>query len=1074
VSLAPSELPLSGTVAATATFTTTAGATSGTATRSVTVDAVAPTVSVTGTPAGGDFLFTFDWSEAVTGFTSDDVAISLTGTTRGKFTTVSSTRYTLAVTPPSNTADTITLTVGAGLVADLAGNPNTSAGSGSVSVTVTVEFRVISGGDVCGGSCGGDSADGSGVGGDGGTGIGAGPGLSAMRNVTVTAYKPNGAVLGSTPLSSDYLVSLYPVTYRGPFILRFADNGSGNGQYFDESKRAWLPLAGQVLRVMVPSLRHHISANPLTEAAYQLALRQAGSEAALTATSMQQANDVVLAQLNAKLASAYQTKDITNYVVPIDNNSGTGTLTNTWAGRYGAVIAALPIAGGLYNTSLDTPALAFTRQLVEDIKDDSLFNVSAAGPITAYDSTVANKIGVGLCTAISIWGSPALPAQLPPQTVAAAVPGQLTLLAGSPGGSGNCDGWGASARFNRPWGTAVDSNGNVYVADADNNTIRKISPQGAVVTLAGSPGQQGSKDGSRLEARFNRPNGVAVDAGNNVYVADTNNYIIRKITPDGIVTTLAGTAGQTGTADGTGASARFGLVQALVVDRNGNVFAAEPYRGIRRISPLGVVTTLTLSGCTGNFEGIAIDTAGNLYVADDRVCKISPTTGVGQSLLYGSPSDGFFDNARGLAVDAAGNVYVSDSFQELIRKVSPTGTVTTLAGLRNTRGSADGSGSTARFRRPDGLAVDSAGNVYVADEENHVIRKITPAGAVTTFAGRSIDFDYYEDGTARNAKFRSPAGSVADAQGNIYVVDAMNYVIRKITPSGVTSILAGSPRQAGYVDASGSSALFKFIDDCNSSNSIIGSYSCDTNGPVEPVPLTIDRLGNLYVADKKNARIRKVSPAGAVTTISGNSGPYVIEALGVAVDTNGNIYASDGSTVRKITPQGVVSVLAGSAGQTGAVDGSGAAARFNGASGLARDSDNNIYVTDTDNATIRMITPAGVVTTVAGTAGQRGTSDGMRAAARFSYVQSLAVDSALNIYVADRGGANGKGGPTALTVRKISSAGVVTTVVGRPGSVGNVLGPLPASLGNITSVSLATDQQLLITSDNGVFFATFP
>jgi sugar lactone lactonase YvrE len=951
----------------------------------------------------------------------------------------------------------------------LASNSAGSVTSGSASLTVTVEFRVVTGGDACGGGCGGDSSDGSGVGGDGGSGAGdgAGPGLSAMRNVRVTAYKPNGTILGSAPLSADYLVSLYPVTYRGPFILRFADDGSGTGEYFDESKRDWLPLNGP-LHVMVPTLSHHVSANPATEAAYQWAVKQAGSEAALTAASMQQANDLVLAQLNAKLPSAYQTTDITNYVVPIDKNSGSGTLPNTWAGRYSAVVAALPIAGSLYDPQLTTPALNFTRQLVEDVKDDGLFNVSAVVPITAYDGTVANKVGVGICTAISIWGSPALPSQLAAQAAGSATPGQLTLLAGSPGGSGNCDGWGANARFNRPWGTAVDSGGNVYVADSVNNTVRKISPQGAVVTLAGSPGLQGSADGVGSAARFYCPKGVAVDASNNVYVADSNNSTIRKITPDGTVATLAGTAGSSGTADGTGAAARFGYIKSLVVDRNGNVFAAEEYQGIRRITPSGVVTTLSITGCSGNYEGIAIDAADNLYVADDRICKISPA-GDGQLLPFGPSADGPLSNPRGLAVDGAGNVYVADSFQELIRKVSPSGTVTRLGGQRNTRGSADGTGSAARFRRPDGIALDATGNVYVADEENNTIRKITPAGSVSTFAGRSIDFDYVEDGTAKGARFRSPAGTVADAQGNIYVVDALNYVIRKITPAGATSILAGSPRVAGDIDGIGEAAQFSFITNTESTTSLI---NYDTNADTGPVPIAIDRQGNLYVADNYNDKIRKISPAGVTTTVAGS-----FAANGVAVDASGNVYASTDTTVRKITPQGVVSVLAGTSGQVGSIDGTGAAARFNGASGLAIDSANNIYVADRGNATIRVITPAGVVTTLAGTALQRGTNDGVGAAARFSWVDSLAVDSARNVYVADRGGSSQGSGvppPLALTVRKITSSGVVTTVVGRPGSAGNILGPLPASLGNITSVSLATDKQLIITSDNGVFVATFP
>ncbi|MEP7116740.1 MAG: hypothetical protein ABI880_04120 [Acidobacteriota bacterium] len=965
----------------------------------------------------------------------------------------------------------------------IASNSAGSATSRAALLSVTQEFRVVTGGDACGTqSCGGDSAGGAGVGSGADGGDGAGPGLSAMRQVTVTAYKPDGKVLGSAALSADYLVSLYPVTYRGPFILKFADNGSGNGEYYDESKRAWIRLQGQVLHVMVPNLTHHVSANPISEAAYQWALKLYGSEAALTATTMQQANDLLLAQVNNKLPTAYQTNDITNYVTPISDASGSGTLENTWAGRYSAVMAALPIAGTRFNPALEKPALAFTNQLVEDLKDDGVFNVSATVPTltAAYDGSVASQLGAGICSAIAVWGSQALPSQLAPQTAGAAVPGQMTLLAGSLGGRGNCDGWGANARFSTPKGVAVDTSGNVYVADLFNHTIRKISPAGAVFTLAGTAGQQGSADGTGAAARFYAPQAVTVDAAGTVYVADSGNNTIRKITPTGVVTTLAGTAGASGSTDATGAAARFFSPQAIAADGNGNLFVADWLNNtIRKVTQAGVVSTFagtvgsSGSGCSGNLldgpQGVAVDSAGSVYVSSNYsvVCKITSTGSMSQLADgFGSP-DSYFDNPRGLAVDAAGNVYVADSFNEIIRKITPTGTVTTLAGRKITRGSADGSGSTARFRRPNSVAVDATGNVYVADEENHTIRKITAAGTVSTLAGAAAVVGS-ADGTGAAAQFNGPSGSAVDAQGNAYLVDTLNFTIRKVTPAGVVTTLAGTAGVSGSADGTGTNAQFRFTSD------------------PDPIGIAIDGGGNLYVADTANYTIRKITPAGVVTTFAGTAGQSGSTNAtgaaarfswprGVAVDATGNVYVADSFnyTIRKITSAGAVTTWAGTTGVPGSLDGTGVAARFDQPTGVAVDTVGNVYVADQGNQTIRKITPAAAVSTLAGTAKTPGSADGTGAAARFSYPVGVAVDAAGNVYVADPG-IELTAGREANTVRKITPAGVVTTVVGRPGSVGNILGALPASLGKISSVGVVSSSRLVITSDNGVFLATFP
>lgn len=932
----------------------------------------------------------------------------------------------------------------------IVGNTAGSVTSNPATLTVVVEFVVASGGGACGGGgCGGDS--GSGVGGGADGSASAGPGLSAMRNVLVTVTKPNGQVLGTAAIGNDYLVSLYPRAYTGAFVVEFADNGTNNGQYFDESLQQWLSLGSQKLRVMVPALTHHISVNPVTEAAYQYAIKLAGSQAGLNSTSMQAANELMRLQLNAKLPQVYQTNDITNYVPPISNASGPGTLSDTHAGRYGAVLAALPIAGSLYDSSLTAPALAFTRQLTEDMKDDSLFNASATVTTVAYDSAVAAQMNAGLCTAISIWGSAALPSQLGSQAAGPGVAGQLTRLAGSAGGAGNCDGWGSNARFDNPWRVAVDGNGNVYVADRFNKTVRKISPAGAVQTLAGSPGKDGVVDGVGLAARFTSPHSIAVDGNGVVYVGDGS--AIRRVSPQGAVTTLAGSALQPGYANGSGSTARLGDPQDLSVDTAGNVYVADSgyfssggssSGSIRKITPAGVVSTVT-TDCGANPldgpTGVAVDSQNNVYIANTNQNEICKLTGSGAGSVLVSSG---LQEPRGIAVDGGGNVYVADSFNEVVRKITPAGSMTTLAGGLTTRGNLDAVGSSARFRRPNGVAVDISGNVYVADEENHTIRKITAGGTVTTLAGLGPDFGY-ADGTGSTAKFYGPSGSVADGQGNLYIVDSYNYVIRKVTPAGVVTTLAGSPGQRGNLDGTGSGALFDF-----------DGTAADTVADRNPTGIAIDASGNLYVTERGNDKVRRITPQGLVTTVASAVG----FPTGVAVDSSGStLYVSVSSGIKRITvSNGVGTLFVNSTSGALALDSAGT----------------TLYVVNTTSAIVQKVSPSGVVSTFAGTAGQRGTADGTGAAARFSAPISIAIDATGTVYVGEVGGFNVYATPDARTVRMITPAGVVTTVVGKPGSSGNILGALPASLGRVSSVSVVGSQQIAITADDGVFLATFP
>jgi len=316
----------------------------------------------------------------------------------------------------------------------------------------------------------------------------------------------------------------------------------------------------------------------------------------------------------------------------------------------------------------------------------------------------------------------------------------VTTLAGS-GTAGSADGTGTAAQFSGPRGVAVDSSGNVYVADTLNNRIRKITPEGVVSTLAGST--SGFADATGTAAKFDRPQGVAVDSSGNVYVADYSNNRIRKITSAGVVTTLAGDRAE-GDANGTGTAARFHSPSGVAVDSSGNVYVADrSNHRIRKITPEGVVSTLAGTATPGH-----VDTRG---------------------------TEAKFNFPERVAVDSSGNVYVADTNNHRIRKITPEGEVTTLAG--STRGFADGAGTKAWFDEPIGVAVDSSGNVYVADSYNHRIRKITPAGVATTLAGSTADS---ADGTGTAAKFHSPIGVAVDSSGNVHVADSNNHRIRKI------------------------------------------------------------------------------------------------------------------------------------------------------------------------------------------------------------------------------------------------------------------------------------------------------
>ena len=322
----------------------------------------------------------------------------------------------------------------------------------------------------------------------------------------------------------------------------------------------------------------------------------------------------------------------------------------------------------------------------------------------------------------------------------------LTLVAGSPLVSGSSDGSGAVALFNRPIGTTVDASGNIYVGDWGNHTIRKISSSGTVMTLAGFAGQSGFADGAGSAARFNEPTGLAVDSAGNIFVADLGNNAIRKITPNGTVSTVAG--GSWGHADGTGAMAQFNSPYSLAVDSSDNLYVTDNGNcTIRKITPSGNVATLAGAGMPGSADG----------------------NGVSASFSF----------PAGIALDASGNLLVADMGNNTIRKVSPAGTVTTVAGMAGIQGSSDGVGSSARFNSPWGVGVDKSGNVFVADMGNSTLRRITTTEGVTTVVG--VAGNSVVTPGALPGSLASPEGLALAPDGSLVIVSG-DAVLRAVLP----------------------------------------------------------------------------------------------------------------------------------------------------------------------------------------------------------------------------------------------------------------------------------------------------
>ena len=612
--------------------------------------------------------------------------------------------------------------------------------------------------------------------------------------------------------------------------------------------------------------------------------------------------------------------------------------------------------------------------------------------------------------------------------------GTLTRVAGTslPGYAGD-GGLAVNAQLNSASGVAVDGSGNVFIADNQNNAIRKVAAATGIITTVAGTGVAGfSGDGGpAASAALWSPTAVAVDGFGNLYIADTNNERIRKVAAaTGIITTVAGSG--TGNTPGDGGPATSAVLHApsgVALDGSGNLYIDDGYSYVIRkvAAATGTITTVAGNGGTGYsgdggpatsaqffVTGMTVDGSGDIYIADydhNVIRKVTAATGI-ITTVAGNGTQGYSGDGgpaisaklygvSAVAVDGYGNLYIADTNNSVIRKVAAaTRIITTVAGNNTVGLSGDGGpASNAELGFALGVAVDSSNNLYIAD--NNVVRKVvTATGIVTTVAGNGATGYSGDGGPAINATLNDLSSVAVDGSGNLYIADTQNNVIRKVTAAtGIITTVAGNG-SAGYAGDGGPAA------------------SAELN---LPTGVALDSSGNLYIADLQNNVIRKVAAAtGIITTVAGNGtggdsgdgGPATSATIsapsGVAVDSSGNLYITCQTVVRKVVAAtGIITTVAGG-GLAGYFGDGGPATKATllAASGVAVDGSGNLYIADLRAVVIRKVAAAtGIITTVAGKYPFSGSSGdgGAATSAELNYPHNVALDGSGNVYIADSG-----------------------------------------------------------------------
>ncbi len=610
-------------------------------------------------------------------------------------------------------------------------------------------------------------------------------------------------------------------------------------------------------------------------------------------------------------------------------------------------------------------------------------------------------------------------------------------VAGS-GGLGD-GGPAASAQMGIVQGVAADRWGNLYLSDTDHHRVRKVSTSGTITTLAGTGTAGFSGDGGpAASAQLNLPYGVAVDYAGYVYIADLGNNRVRRVAPDGTITTVAGTgdAGYSGDG-GPAVAARLHTPRNVAVDGSGVLYIAE-FEGhrVRRVASDGTISTVAGTGIAG-FRGdggpaaaaqlgypagLAVDPSGALYIADsqnNRIRKVS--NGIIVTALGGVPGTAL-STPIAVAVDAAGNLYAADT-SFAVRVYTAAGTWFDFAGSGAQGYAGDGGPATqAELTQPRDLATSPAAGLYVADGVR--VRLVDASGRIQTVAGDAFAHAVGDGGSASSAILNQPSAVALDGAGNLYIADTGTQRVRQVRPDGTIETLAGTGLAGDGGDGGPAAAA-----ELNT-----------------PMGVAVDAFGNVAIADSYNHRIRQVGPDGRIVTLVGtgtsgtgedNMPPTETELRGprgVCFDRSGTLFIADTANHRILrdAPNALVETAAGNGAPGDSGDGGQAPyAQLNQPNACAVDSAGNLFIADTLSNRIRKVTPGGIISTVAGTGDAGYSGDGGPAtAARIQQPRGVAVDDNGDIFIADSGN---------HCIRQVMPDGSIQTIAGQgsPGYSGD-------------------------------------